>query len=303
MNLCWLSRVDDDITDWEGHENVSLWFRADVNICWSVITSEGFIWVEDTTAKSRVNNAASGTWTLKEERMGVLVLMNGKRRSHTDCFQTFSILISHRQTHRYYYLCVQPTVKKRPVAMRTQSPPLFTQCCLTCCTVTTGALREWMTASTREGRGRVPSTERRANSNCTDLDSEWKRQRGKKRTNRDLNPESDATTHEHFYSIWTGAKEVLYKYVGVCPCVDISCRVRLCTYVLSLRARCERVRMCECLNGFSRGLQYQCHMWEVLSLLYWPWHAGSLAMQHGSQQHLLHHKHTCSAVKLWKQPA
>lgn len=126
---------------------------------------------------------------------------------------------------------------------------------------------------------------------------------GKKRTNRDLNPESDATTHEHFYSIWTGAKEVLYKYVGVCPCVDISCRVRLCTYVLSLRARCERVRMCECLNGFSRGLQYQCHMWEVLSLLYWPWHAGSLAMQHGSQQHLLHHKHTCSAVKLWKQPA
>lgn len=28
-----------------------------------------------------------------------------------------------------------------------------------------------------------------------------------------------------------------------------------------------------------------------------------LAVQHGSQQHLLHHKHTCKTVKLWKHPA
>lgn len=39
MNLRWLSMTVDDITNQGGHENVSLRFRVDVNICCSVITS------------------------------------------------------------------------------------------------------------------------------------------------------------------------------------------------------------------------------------------------------------------------
>lgn len=60
MNLCWHSSTVDDITNQGGHENVSPRFSGDVNICCSVITSGGFIWIGDTTAKSRVNNNASG---------------------------------------------------------------------------------------------------------------------------------------------------------------------------------------------------------------------------------------------------
>lgn len=60
MNSCWHSGTADDTTNQGGHENVSRRFRADVNICCSEITSRGFIWVGDTTAKSRVNNTASG---------------------------------------------------------------------------------------------------------------------------------------------------------------------------------------------------------------------------------------------------
>lgn len=60
MKSCWHGKHVGDITHRGGHENVSPRFRADVNICCSAITSRGFIWVGDTTAKSRVNNTARG---------------------------------------------------------------------------------------------------------------------------------------------------------------------------------------------------------------------------------------------------
>lgn len=54
-----MCRIVDDITNQGVHENVSPRLRRDVNICCSVITSRGFIWLGDTTAKSLVNNGAS----------------------------------------------------------------------------------------------------------------------------------------------------------------------------------------------------------------------------------------------------
>lgn len=58
------------------------------------------------------------------------------------------------------------------------------------------------------------------------------------------------------------------------PCIHmwflLMCAL-VCLCNLCLRAHEARVGLCECLNGFSRAPRYWCHVWEVFSLIYWPW--------------------------------
>lgn len=79
------------------------------------------------------------------------------------------------------------------------------------------------------------------------------------------------------------------------PCIHM-CFLLMCALVclcnLCLRAHEARVGLCECLNGFSRAPRYWCHVWEVFSLIYWPWQplppplspSPPLAVQHASRR-------------------
>lgn len=98
------------------------------------------------------------------------------------------------------------------------------------------------------------------------------------------------------------------------PCIHmwflLMCAL-VCLCNLCLCAHEARVGLCECLNGFSRAPRYWCHVWEVFSLIYWPWQPLPLPLSPSpplpwlcsipaGRPHLLPQKHTCDTAKPWQ---